>query len=88
MGSDDVPTCVHHSDRATRYCCSKHAIYLCDACLVCRDPELFCKHRSACPIWFITRQQEKLGDGGAAGATNCRPARGPTELGPSADGGQ
>lgn len=57
-----MSTCIHHPDRETRFQCSKHNIYLCETCLACRDPELFCKHRSACPIWFMTRKQKQLGD--------------------------
>jgi hypothetical protein len=58
-----VSTCIHHRDRETRFHCSKHGIYLCEACLDCRDPELFCKFRSSCPIWFMTRKQKHLADG-------------------------
>jgi hypothetical protein len=57
-----VPTCIHHPDRETRYRCSKHDIYLCDACLDCRDPELYCKFRTTCPIWFMARKQKHLAD--------------------------
>jgi hypothetical protein len=57
-----VPTCIHHPDRETRYHCSKHDIYLCEACLECRDPELYCKYRTACPIWFMSRKQKHLAD--------------------------
>jgi len=57
-----VPTCIHHPDRETRYRCTKHDIYLCEACLECRDPELYCKFRTSCPIWFMTRKQKHLAD--------------------------
>jgi uncharacterized 2Fe-2S/4Fe-4S cluster protein (DUF4445 family) len=40
----------------------KHQIYLCDECLACRDPELYCKHRSACPIWFLSKRQKHWAD--------------------------
>ena len=57
-----MPHCIHHTDRETRYHCGKHNIYLCEECLTCRDPELFCKFRSACPIWFMSRKQKHLAD--------------------------
>jgi uncharacterized 2Fe-2S/4Fe-4S cluster protein (DUF4445 family) len=50
--------CIRHPDRETPYICLKHQIYLCEACLVCRDPKIFCKHRSACPIWFMGKRKE------------------------------
>jgi uncharacterized 2Fe-2S/4Fe-4S cluster protein (DUF4445 family) len=52
--------CVNHPDRETSYICMKHEIYLCEDCLKCRDPEIFCKFRSSCPIWFIDKRQKGL----------------------------
>lgn len=49
--------CIHHPDRETRYLCMKHQIYLCEECLQCKDPKIYCKHRSACPIWFMSKRQ-------------------------------
>jgi uncharacterized 2Fe-2S/4Fe-4S cluster protein (DUF4445 family) len=37
----------------------KHEIYMCEECLQCRDPEIYCKFRSACPIWFIHKQKKR-----------------------------
>jgi uncharacterized 2Fe-2S/4Fe-4S cluster protein (DUF4445 family) len=34
----------------------KHDIYLCDDCLECRDPDIYCKFRSACPIHFMSKK--------------------------------
>lgn len=48
--------CVNHPDRETSYHCMKHNVYQCDECLQCRDPELYCKFRSACPIYFLTQK--------------------------------
>jgi len=53
-------TCVNHPDRETSYLCSKHNIYMCEECLECRDPKIYCKFRSACPIWFMTRKSTRL----------------------------
>ena len=57
-----MPTCIHHPERETRFHCGKHNLYLCEGCLQCRDPELFCKFRSACPIWFMSRKLKQLAD--------------------------
>ena len=51
--------CVEHPDRETAYMCMKHQIYLCDECLKCRDPKIYCKHRTGCVIWYLSRQNEK-----------------------------
>lgn len=50
-------TCINHPDRETPYICMKHQIYLCEECLECRDPKIYCKHRSACPIWFMSKRK-------------------------------
>ncbi len=50
--------CVNHPDRETRFFCMKYQLYMCESCLACRDPQLYCKHRSACPIWFMTKRKE------------------------------
>ncbi len=51
--------CINHPDRETPYLCMKHQIYLCDECLACKDPNIYCKHRSACPIWFMSKRRER-----------------------------
>ncbi len=49
--------CLVHPDRETSYLCQKHNIYMCEECLRCRDPEIYCKFRSACPIWFMSKRK-------------------------------
>jgi hypothetical protein len=49
--------CINHPDRETPYICMKHQIYLCEACLACRDPKIYCKFRPSCPIWFIGKRK-------------------------------
>jgi len=44
----------------SRHICMKHNIYLCQGCLTCRDPQLYCKYRSACIIWFMTKHGDVL----------------------------
>ena len=48
--------CVNHPDRETRFMCMKHNIYLCEECIKCRDPQIHCKFRSSCPIWFMEKR--------------------------------
>ena len=48
--------CINHPDRETSYICMKHNIYLCEECLECRDPDIYCKFRPSCPIYFITKK--------------------------------
>ena len=48
--------CQNHPEQETNYLCMKHNIYLCEDCLVCRDPKLYCKFRQSCPIWFIHKE--------------------------------
>jgi hypothetical protein len=48
--------CVNHPDRETGYECLKHQIYMCQDCLDCRDPEIYCKFRESCTIWFLTKK--------------------------------
>jgi uncharacterized 2Fe-2S/4Fe-4S cluster protein (DUF4445 family) len=52
--------CTRHPERETRYQCLKHGVWMCEECLACRDPQLYCKHRSACPIWFIEKRRKRL----------------------------
>ncbi len=51
--------CRSHPDRETSYLCSKHNVYMCEECLKCNDPEIYCKFRSACPIWFMERRKAR-----------------------------
>lgn len=48
--------CVNHPEREAQYLCTKHNIGLCEECLHCRDPELYCKFRTSCTIWFIHKE--------------------------------
>jgi hypothetical protein len=52
--------CVNHPERETSYGCMKHTIYMCEECLDCRDPDLYCKFRSSCPIHFLTKRKGNL----------------------------
>jgi uncharacterized 2Fe-2S/4Fe-4S cluster protein (DUF4445 family) len=64
--------CARHPERETRFQCLKHGTWMCDECLGCRDPELYCKNRSACPIWFIEKRRKRFQkEEQAAGALSC-----------------
>lgn len=58
--------CINHPDRETSYHCLKYNIYLCDECLGCRDPKIYCKFRSSCIVWFMTKKNKKLAYNNAA----------------------
>ena len=51
--------CRNHPDRETSYLCSKHNVYMCEECLKCNDPDIYCKFRSACTIWFMERRKAR-----------------------------
>ncbi|MDY0374332.1 MAG: ASKHA domain-containing protein [Desulfobacterium sp.] len=48
--------CINHPDTETPYKCMKHNIFLCEHCLECPDPELYCKYRTSCPIHFMSKK--------------------------------
>ena len=52
-------TCKSHPNTETAFICLKHKYYLCRDCLQCSDPQIYCKFRSSCVIFFLT---EKDGD--------------------------
>ena len=54
--------CANHPDRETSFFCMKNQVYLCEDCLRCQSPGLYCKFRSACPIWFLDREKGKWGE--------------------------
>ena len=48
--------CSCHPEIETSYLCMKYNQYLCKECLRCQDPEIYCKFRSSCPIWFMQKK--------------------------------
>ncbi|UCF95677.1 MAG: hypothetical protein JSW39_18650 [Desulfobacterales bacterium] len=52
--------CTNHPGKATSYACLKQNVYMCRECIRCRDPEIYCKFRTACPIWFVTKRKGNL----------------------------
>jgi hypothetical protein len=57
-----VACCELHLETETRLQCAKHGTFACPRCLACRDPELYCRRRSGCLIWFMQRERRKEED--------------------------
>lgn len=72
IGGTHMGRCSNHPDTETSYQCQKHAIYLCERCLACRDPENYCKFRTACPIWFFHKEQRRAQRENAAVSPSAR----------------
>jgi uncharacterized 2Fe-2S/4Fe-4S cluster protein (DUF4445 family) len=49
------PACYKHSDKTGKYYCSKYQRYLCDDCISCQDPSIYCKFRKMCFIWEVVK---------------------------------
>jgi hypothetical protein len=58
--------CRDYEENKQTYRCEKHGIDMCDACLRCKDPELYCKFRSACMIHFLEKERAGGGEGKSA----------------------
>lgn len=52
-------SCTNHPDAKGVYHCEKYDIYLCEKCIKCRDPELYCKHRTACAVHFLEKEARR-----------------------------
>lgn len=52
--------CRNHKYKETSYVCTKYTSYMCEECLKCSDPEIYCKFRSACAIWFMKKKDTRL----------------------------
>ncbi len=52
--------CKNHLDVETRYVCLKFKYYVCNKCLKCTDPEIYCKFRSSCVIFFMEKKGGKV----------------------------
>lgn len=50
--------CARHPEKQARYQCLKHGVWMCAECLGCRDPALYCKHRSGCLVWYLEKHSE------------------------------
>jgi len=61
-GTFAMARCALHPDTEARLQCMKHQTFMCRRCLGCRDPELYCRYRSACLIGFLQRERRKEHD--------------------------
>ncbi|MEJ5364942.1 MAG: hypothetical protein WHS86_07575 [Desulfosoma sp.] len=56
-------SCRFHPEREAVVRCEKFEYGYCqecvDACQACTDPELYCRHRTACIIWELCRREVK-----------------------------
>ena len=48
-----------HTTEENQMMCMKYKKYMAQSEMACRDPQVHCKFRPACPIWFITRKGGK-----------------------------
>ena len=65
MEIEPKDVCVDHPDKTAGLVCMKYQVCFCEQCARCRDPKLYCKHRTACPIWFVAKDRENgWGDDG------------------------
>ena len=55
----DVQRCTCPDDADKPYTCMKHEVRVCEECLICQDPSGYCKHRTACPIWYFEKHHEE-----------------------------
>jgi len=54
-----VGKCLCHPEKETSYICLKENVFLCEECLTCRQPTLYCKYRSSCLIWFMEKHKDE-----------------------------
>lgn len=56
-------SCRFHPERPAVVRCEKFEYDYCqecvDSCHACTDPELYCRHRTACIIWELCRSEVK-----------------------------
>lgn len=52
-----MTSCCHQQNQQ-QYKCEKHQAYMCEECLKCRDPELYCKFRPSCMIHFMEKERK------------------------------
>ncbi len=51
-------SCYRHPDREATYFCEKDNIAMCAECACCRNPNIYCKFRTACVIDMLTKEGE------------------------------
>lgn len=60
--------CRYHPDRPAIVNCQKHGMGLCESCLDqdphCPDPEIYCKFRPQCVIFFRRKELKRAANHG------------------------
>jgi hypothetical protein len=51
--------CRNHPEVEAAYTCMKYKYSLCEACISCKDPDFYCKYRSACAIHYLEKEKKK-----------------------------
>lgn len=51
--------CANHPDRDAIGYCEKNNRYLCEECLECQSPGMYCKFRPKCLVWELSRHGRK-----------------------------
>ncbi|MFH1539900.1 MAG: hypothetical protein ABIH66_13185 [bacterium] len=51
--------CVNHPKRESDFHCAKNDEYLCKECMKCADPDIYCKFRPSCNIWYMLKCDEE-----------------------------
>ncbi len=51
--------CTNHPDREATIRCEKDNVYLCQDCLKCPNPDIYCKVRTSCIIWELQNYEDK-----------------------------
>lgn len=54
-----MANCVNHPDRKAPYLCMKDNVRMCEECVHCPNPEIHCRDRTSCPIWFTRKERER-----------------------------
>ena len=59
----DTEVCVNHPDRKAAAVCRRYSRGLCVECLeenpVCPDPDLFCRYRERCLIFYGYKEKQR-----------------------------
>ncbi len=50
--------CINHPETETSFQCVKYNEYMCELCMKCKDPELYCKFREGCLISYIEKTEK------------------------------
>lgn len=57
--------CEHYNGDDIQYECMKYQTKMCPDCAACKDPELYCKFRPSCMIYFMEKESARKKRSGA-----------------------